>query len=431
MPTRSPRSRACAPLADPAPAVARIPTICDEPLVVPAQELEFGRWGGRFVSETLMPAVEQLAEAWRAASADASFRAEVDRILHDYVGRPTPLTAARRLAASIGGTCQVYLKREDLNHTGSHKLNNAIGQVLLARRMGKTRIIAETGAGQHGVATATACAYFGLPCVVYMGAVDVARQQLNVQRMRLLGAEVVAVESGSATLKDAINEALRDWVANVDGTHYVIGSVMGPDPYPTMVRDLQRVIGDEARAQLLEVAGRLPDAVVACVGGGSNAIGIFTAFVGDADVALWGVEAAGEGLDRRHAATISRGGAGVFHGMRSLVLQDEDGQLIEAHSISAGLDYPGVGPEHALLHERGRARYVSVTDDEALAALQRLARTEGILCALETAHAFAALPSIVTAARAAHAEPIVLVNVSGRGDKDMPTVIDRLGGAPR
>jgi tryptophan synthase beta chain len=382
---------------------------------------QFGEFGGRYVAETLMPAVEELAREWPRAWADPTFQAEYRQILAEYVGRPTPLTPATRLAAAIGGG-QIWLKREDLNHTGAHKINNCVGQVLLARRLGKTRIIAETGAGQHGVATATVCAYFGMPCVVYMGAEDVARQALNVFRMRLLGAEVRPVESGSATLKDAINEALRDWVANVADTHYVIGSVMGPDPYPLMVRELQRVIGEEARDQMLCEVGVLPNVVVACVGGGSNAMGIFTAFLNE-PVVLIGVEAAGEGLDKRHAATMSRGRVGVFHGMRSLVLQDNDGQILEAHSISAGLDYPGVGPEHAYLRALRRVRYTSIGDAQALAALQLLARTEGIIPALETAHAIAALPSLVAEfGSKAH----YLVNVSGRGDKDMHTVMSRL-----
>jgi tryptophan synthase beta chain len=383
---------------------------------------DFGEFGGRYVAETLMPAVEQLAREWPRAWADPEFRASYQTILRDYVGRPSALTPARRLAEAVGGG-RIFLKREDLNHTGAHKINNCVGQVLLARRLGKRRIIAETGAGQHGVATATICAYFGMPCVVYMGAEDVARQSLNVFRMQMLGAEVRPVTGGAATLKDAINEALRDWVANVEDTHYVIGSVMGPDPYPAMVRDLQRVIGDEAREQMLAATGRLPDAVVACVGGGSNAMGIFTAFVPDADVRLIGVEAAGEGLDRRHAATMSAGAIGVFHGMRSLVLQDDDGQIQEAHSISAGLDYPGVGPEHAWLRSQGRARYLAITDEQALAALVLLSRTEGIIPALETAHALAALPELIAELGT---EAIVLVNLSGRGDKDMHTVMQRL-----
>ena len=388
----------------------------------PAPSLEFGPFGGRYVAETLMPAVEALGEAWREAWPDEAFRAEYRRILKEYVGRPSPLTPAPRLAQRIGAA-RVLLKREDLNHTGSHKINNCVGQVLLARRLGKTRIIAETGAGQHGVATATVCAYFGMPCVVYMGAVDVERQALNVFRMRLLGARVVPVHSGSSTLKDAINEALRDWVANVDTTHYLIGSVMGPDPYPTMVRELHRVIGTEAREQCLEAGGSLPDVVVACVGGGSNAMGIFSGFLDDEGVDLVGVEAAGEGLHGKHAATMSKGALGIYHGMRSLVLQDDDGQLQEAHSISAGLDYPGVGPEHAWLRDTGRARYLSVTDEEALEGLRLLAQTEGIIPALETAHAVAALP------RLAQEDPsrTLLLNVSGRGDKDMHTVMAQQG----
>lgn len=385
--------------------------------------LQFGVFGGRYVAETLMPAVEELAEQWPRAWADPAFVDEYRAILRDYAGRPSTLTEASRLAAVLGmkDGGRLLLKREDLNHTGSHKINNCVGQVLLAKRLGKTRIIAETGAGQHGVATATVCAYFGLPCTVYMGARDVERQALNVFRMQLLGATVVPVEAGSATLKDAINEALRDWVAHVDDTHYVIGSVMGPDPYPTMVRDLQRVIGDECRQQVLALTGELPDAVVACVGGGSNAIGIFTAFVDDADVALFGVEAAGEGLEGKHAATMTAGKLGIYHGMRSLVLQDGHGQLQEAHSISAGLDYPGVGPEHAYLHESGRAKYLAVTDAQCLDALSQLARTEGIIAALETAHAFAALPAVLDAV--GH-DATVVVNVSGRGDKDMHTVME-------
>jgi tryptophan synthase beta chain len=384
---------------------------------------DFGQFGGRYVAETLMPAVEELARAWPQAWADPTFVDEYRTILRDFVGRPTPLTEARRIHEAIGGG-RIFFKREDLNHTGAHKINNCIGQVLLAKRLGKTRIIAETGAGQHGVATATACAFFGMPCTVYMGAEDVARQALNVVRMRLLGAEVRPVTSGSATLKDAINAALRDWVANVATTHYVIGSVMGPDPYPLMVRELQRVIGDEARAQILERVGRLPDAAVACVGGGSNAMGLFAAFVDDKDVQLFGVEATGEGLrSGRHAATIARGKVGVFHGMRSLVLQTEEGQLLEAHSISAGLDYPGIGPEHAHLHAIGRARYLGVSDREALAATEMLARMEGIIPALETAHAIAALPQIV---RELGKDAIILVNLSGRGDKDMHTVMSHL-----
>jgi tryptophan synthase beta chain len=387
--------------------------------------LQFGDFGGRYVAETLMPAVEELGRAWAAAWADPSFHAEYECILAQYVGRPSPVSPAPRLAAALGAR-RILLKREDLNHTGSHKINNCVGQALLARRMGKTRIIAETGAGQHGVATATVCAYFGLPCVVYMGATDVERQRLNVFRMKLLGAEVIPVTAGSATLKDAINEALRDWVANVDHTHYVIGSVMGPDPYPTMVRQLHEVIGIEARQQCLDLDGQLPDVVLACVGGGSNAIGIFSGFLDDASVALVGAEAAGEGLDGKHAATMARGAVGVYHGMRSIVLQDDEGQLLEAHSISAGLDYPGVGPEHAYLRAQGRAQYVSITDAQALTSLDLVARTEGIIVALETAHAFAALPQLV----AQDADRTFLVNVSGRGDKDMHTVMAQREGHP-
>jgi len=385
------------------------------PATVPGR---FGPFGGRYVSETLIPSLDQLAAAWAEASADATFAEELGRLLTDYVGRPTPLGFAGRLSAEIaketGKKVRIYLKREDLCHTGAHKINNCIGQLLLARRMGKTRIIAETGAGQHGVATATACALFGLPCEVYMGAVDVERQGLNVFRMKLLGAKVHAVKDGTATLKDAMNEALRDWVTNVRDTHYVIGSVAGPHPYPLLVRELQAVIGREARAQIQESEGRLPDALVACVGGGSNAM-----------VQLYGVEAAGDGVDTgRHAATLARGRVGVLHGARSYVLCDDDGQIAEAHSISAGLDYPGVGPEHSHLKDTGRASYLSVTDEEALAGFARLARTEGILCALESAHAIAALPAV--AAKLPDGA-VMIVNVSGRGDKDMGTIAKRLG----
>lgn len=396
--------------------------MADEPA---SPSLQFGAFGGRYVAETLMPAVEQLGLEWPKAWADASFQEEYRSILRDYAGRPSVVSEAKRLADVLGmkDGGRLLLKREDLNHTGSHKINNCVGQVLLARRLGKTRIIAETGAGQHGVATATVCAYFGLPCTVYMGARDVERQALNVFRMQLLGAEVIPVKAGSATLKDAINEALRDWVAHVDDTHYVIGSVMGPDPYPSMVRELQRVIGDECRTQVHALTGGLPDAVVACVGGGSNAMGIFAAFVPDAEVALYGVEAAGEGLDGKHAATMTAGKLGIYHGMRSLVLQDSHGQLQEAHSISAGLDYPGVGPEHAHLHATGRAKYLSVTDAQCLEALSVLARTEGIIAALETAHAFAALPEVLAEVGL---DATVVINVSGRGDKDMHTVMDAL-----
>jgi tryptophan synthase beta chain len=389
----------------------------------------FGPFGGRYVSETLIPSLDELVAAWAAAQADPAFTEELNRLLSDYVGRPTPLGFAARLSAEIsreaGRNVRIYLKREDLCHTGAHKINNCIGQLLLTRRMGKTRVIAETGAGQHGVATATACALFGIPCEVYMGAVDVERQALNVFRMKLLGAKVHAVKDGTATLKDAMNEALRDWVTNVRTTHYVIGSVAGPHPYPLLVRELQAVIGHEARAQIQETEGRLPDACVACVGGGSNAMGLFHAFVPDAKVRLFGVEAAGEGVDTaRHAATLARGRVGVLHGARSYVLCDDDGQISEAHSISAGLDYPGVGPEHSHLKDTGRASYLSVTDEEALEGFQRLARCEGILCALESAHAIAALPRV---ASALPADSVIVVNVSGRGDKDMGTISKRLG----
>ena len=385
----------------------------------------FGSFGGRYVSETLLPSLDELDAAWTKAVADPRFSAELDGLLRDYVGRPTPLGLAARLSAELGRGSRVYLKREDLCHTGAHKINNCLGQLLLARRMGKTRIIAETGAGQHGVATATACALFGIPCEIYMGAVDVERQSLNVFRMKLLGAKVHAVTAGTATLKDAMNEALRDWVTNVRNTHYVIGSVAGPHPYPTMVRDLQAVIGREARAQILAAEQRLPDACVACVGGGSNAMGLFHAFVPDAGVKLFGVEAAGDGLDTtRHAATLSRGRVGVLHGARSYVLCDDEGQILPAHSISAGLDYPGVGPEHSQMKETGRARYLAVTDEEALAGFKQLARTEGILPALETSHAIAALPEIVAALPESS---VIVVNLSGRGDKDMGTIAHALG----
>jgi tryptophan synthase beta chain len=389
----------------------------------------FGRFGGRYVSETLIPSLDELDAAWTAASKDPSFSEELDRLLTDYVGRPTPLGFAARLSAEVGREAgrnvRIYLKREDLCHTGAHKINNCLGQLLLARRMGKTRIIAETGAGQHGVATATACALFGLPCEVYMGAEDVERQALNVFRMKLLGAKVHPVTDGTATLKDAMNEALRDWVTNVRTTHYVIGSAAGPHPYPLLVRDLQAVIGREARAQIQEAEGRLPDAAVACVGGGSNAIGLFHAFVPDAGVKLFGVEAAGDGVEtQRHAATLSKGRVGVLHGARSYVLCDDDGQISAAHSISAGLDYPGVGPEHSFLKDSQRAKYLSVTDEQALAGFQRLARTEGILCALESAHAIAALPAV---AKMLPDGAIVIANVSGRGDKDMGTISKHLG----
>jgi len=384
----------------------------------------FGVFGGRFVPETLVPALEELIAAYDEAKRDGGFQNELDALARDWVGRPSPLYHAERLSESVGGA-QIYLKREDLNHTGAHKVNHALAQGLLARRMGKRRIVAETGAGQHGVATASVCAMLKLECIVYMGEVDVARQSLNVFRMRLLGAEVRPVSSGSRTLKDAINEAIRDWVTNVRTTYYLLGSVVGPHPYPEMVRDFQCVVGREARRQMLEQAGRLPDAVVACVGGGSNAIGIFHPFVEDRGVSLLGVEAAGHGVESgRHAATLTAGSVGVLHGTRSYLLQDEHGQVVEAHSISAGLDYPGVGPEHSYLKEIGRARYVSATDKQALEAFQLLCRSEGIIPALESAHA---IHGAVELARTLPKEKLVLVNLSGRGDKDMHTVADALG----
>ena len=376
----------------------------------------FGVWGGRFVPEVLMPAVDELAAAFDDAIADPSFLAELDDLRRSYAGRPTPLTLARRLSAELG--LEVWLKREDLLHTGAHKLNNALGQQLLAKRMGKPRVIAETGAGQHGVAAATACAYLDLDCVVYMGEVDTERQALNVARMKLLGAEVIPVKTGSRTLKDAINEALRDWVASVDTTHYLLGTAAGAHPFPAMVRDFCRGIGDEARAQSLELLGRLPDAAVACVGGGSNAIGLFAAFVPDTDVKLFGIEAGGDGYETgRHAATITAGQVGVLHGARSFLLQDEDGQTIESHSISAGLDYPGVGPEHAWLADTGRASYRPITDSQAMDAFKLLARTEGIIPAIESAHAVAGALQIAEEMP----QSTILVNLSGRGDKDMDT----------
>ena len=384
----------------------------------------FGPYGGRYVAETLIPALEELERAWRAARADRGYRRELDALLRDFVGRPTPLTHAAALSREHG--LDVWLKREDLCHTGAHKINNTVGQILLARRMHKKRIIAETGAGQHGVATATVAARFGMPCVVYMGSEDVKRQQPNVLRMQLLGATVVPVESGSRTLKDAMNEALRDWVTNVRETYYVIGSTAGPHPYPTLVRELQSVIGREARAQVRRQAGRLPAAVVACVGGGSNAMGIFSAFVRDSKVKLVGVEAAGEGLGgERHSATLAKGVPGVLHGSFSYVLQDASGQIQEAHSIAPGLDYPGVGPEHSFLKDSGRAKYVSVTDLEALGGFRRLARLEGILPALESAHAIAYLSRIRDEQKLKKGD-LVLVNVSGRGDKDLASVTPRL-----
>ena len=386
----------------------------------------FGPYGGRYVPETLMHALEELAAVYEAARNDPPFWAELDDLLRHYVGRPTPISEAPRLSEQVGA--RVILKREDLNHTGAHKINNTLGQALLARRMGKRRIIAETGAGQHGVATATVCARFGLECVVYMGEEDMRRQRLNVYRMELMGAKVVPVTSGTRTLKDATNEALRDWVTNVTTTHYIIGSVVGPDPFPRLVRDFQSVIGREARQQVLERAGRLPSTVVACVGGGSNAMGIFTAFLDDHDVRLVGVEAAGEGIGSgKHAATLSGGRPGVFHGSMSYLLQDADGQVQPAHSVSAGLDYPGVGPEHAYLKDTARVLYEAVTDREALAAFAALSRLEGILPALESAHAVA---WVLKSSRAPAGGELIVINLSGRGDKDVAMVAELTGATP-
>jgi tryptophan synthase beta chain len=391
----------------------------------PPTEGRFGPYGGRYVPETLMHALEELARVYDAARADPAFWAELDGLLKDYVGRPTPLTDVPRLSAEVGGGARVLLKREDLNHTGAHKINNTLGQVLLARRMGKRRIIAETGAGQHGVATATVCARFGLDCVVFMGEEDMRRQRLNVYRMELMGAKVVPVGSGTKTLKDATNEALRDWVTNVTSTHYIIGSVVGPDPFPRLVRDFQAVIGREAREQVLARTGRLPRTVVACVGGGSNAMGIFAAFLADREVELVGVEAAGEGMGSgRHAATLGAGRPGVFHGSLSYLLQDAGGQVQPAHSVSAGLDYPGVGPEHAYLKETGRVLYEAVTDRAALDAFAALSRLEGILPALESAHAVA---WVVAQRGRWAADDVILVNLSGRGDKDVALVAELTG----
>jgi len=392
---------------------------------LPDENGRFGQFGGRYVAETLMPLVLSLEKAYEDAKADPSFQSELDYFLEHYVGRPSPLYFAERLTDHFGGA-KIYFKRDELNHTGAHKINNCMGQILLARRMGKTRIIAETGAGQHGVATATVCARFGLPCIVFMGAVDVERQKPNVFRMKLLGAEVRAVTSGAATLKDAMNEALRDWVTNVDDTFYIIGTAAGPHPYPAMVRDFQSVIGKEARTQILEREGKLPDAIVACIGGGSNAIGLFHPFINDENVKLIGVEAAGEGLDKynRHAAALNGGRPGVLHGNRTYLLQDDDGQILEGHSISAGLDYPGVGPEHSFLRDTGRATYLSATDDEALEAFQLCSKLEGIIPALEPAHALARIGEV---AKDVGKGGIVLMNLCGRGDKDIFTVADALG----
>ena len=390
----------------------------------PDERGHFGQFGGRYVAETLMPLILELEKEYRAAKADPAFKAEFEGLLKHYVGRPSPLYFAERLTDHYGGA-KIYLKREELNHTGAHKINNCIGQILLARKMGKTRIIAETGAGQHGVATATVAARFGLPCTIFMGARDIERQKPNVFRMRLLGAEVRPVTSGAQTLKDAMNEALRDWVANVHDTFYIIGTAAGPHPYPELVRDFQCVIGTEARAQILEAEGRLPDLLIAAVGGGSNAIGLFHPFLDDPEVAMIGVEAAGKGIDSgAHAASLTGGAPGILHGNKTYLLQDEDGQITEAHSISAGLDYPGIGPEHSWLHESGRVQYLPITDAQALDAFQLCSQLEGIIPALESSHALAALEH---KAREMNHNQIIVVNVSGRGDKDIFTVADALG----
>lgn len=395
-----------------------------KPYDLPDSHGHFGPYGGTFVAETLIAALEELKAQYAKYQHDPAFKAEFEHELKYFVGRPSPVYHAKRWSDMLGGA-QIYFKREDLNHTGAHKIRNVIGQALLAKRLGKPRAIAETGAGQHGVASATACAYLDLECTVYMGAVDVERQALNVARMRMLGAEVVAVEHGSRTLKDAINEALRDWVTTVDTTHYLFGTAAGPHPFPTMVRDLVRGIGDEARAQCLELTGNLPDAAVACVGGGSNAIGLFTAFIGDESVALYGMEAGGDGVDTdRHAATISNGSVGVLHGARSYLLQDEDGQTLESHSISAGLDYPGVGPEHAYLAATGRAKYQAIADAEAMEAFELLCRTEGIIPAIESAHALAGSLKV---AKELGPDAVIVVNLSGRGDKDVQTAGEWFG----
>lgn len=390
----------------------------------PDERGHFGIHGGRFVAETLMPLILDVEKAYAEAQADPAFQAELDGYLKNYVGRPSPLYLAKRMTEELGGA-KVYFKREDLNHTGAHKINNCMGQILLARRMGKKRIIAETGAGQHGVATATVCALFGLQCVIYMGATDIERQQPNVFRMKLLGAEVRPVTSGAATLKDAMNDALRDWVANVHDTYYLIGTVAGPHPYPTMVRDFQCVIGDETKVQMQEAEGRLPDSLVAAVGGGSNAMGLFHPFLDDASVRIIGVEAAGHGVETgKHAASLTGGKPGVLHGNRTYLLQDEDGQIAEAHSISAGLDYPGIGPEHSWLYDMKRAEYVGITDDEALDAFHRFTRWEGIIPALESSHAIA---QAIKMAPTLPKDHLMVVNLSGRGDKDVNTVARAMG----
>ncbi|HZV17622.1 MAG TPA: tryptophan synthase subunit beta [Sphingobium sp.] len=407
------------------------PTLPNSLRTLPDERGHFGQFGGRYVAETLMPIILDLEREYRAAKADPAFQAEFDGLMTHYVGRPSPLYYAERMTqhyrkgAKPGHGAKIYFKREELNHTGAHKINNCIGQILLAIRMGKTRIIAETGAGQHGVATATVCARFGLPCTIFMGAKDVERQQPNVFRMKLLGAEVRPVTSGAQTLKDAMNEALRDWVATVDNTFYIIGTAAGPHPYPELVRDFQSIIGKEAREQILAAEGRLPDLLIAAVGGGSNAIGLFHPFLDDADVAMVGVEAAGRGIESgEHAASLTGGRPGILHGNKTYLLQDEDGQIAEAHSISAGLDYPGIGPEHSWLHESGRVTYVPITDREALDAFQLTCRTEGVIPALESSHALAALE---LKAQEMRDDQIIIVNVSGRGDKDIYTVADALG----
>ena len=390
----------------------------------PDEDGRFGIYGGRFVAETLMPLILELEQAFDESKTDPEFAADMDRYLSHYVGRPSALYLAERLTKHLGGA-KIYFKREDLNHTGAHKINNCIGQILLAKRMGKTRIIAETGAGQHGVATATVCALFDLPCVVYMGAKDIKRQAPNVYRMKMLGAEVRPVTAGSQSLKDALNEALRDWVTNVEDTFYIIGTVAGPHPFPAMVRDFQSVIGDETREQIMKAESKLPDTLVACIGGGSNAMGLFHPFLDDSDIEIIAVEAAGKGIDSgEHAASLSAGSAGVLHGNRTYLLQDDDGQITEAHSISAGLDYPGIGPEHSWLHDIGRAQYVSITDDEAIEAFQLCTRLEGIIPALESSHAIAHVMKIAANYPSDH---VIVMNMSGRGDKDLNTVAKATG----
>lgn len=391
---------------------------------LPDNDGHFGIYGGRYVAETLMPLILSVEKAYDEAQADPAFQAELDEYLKHYVGRPSPLYHAKRLSKHLGGA-KIYFKRDELNHTGAHKINNTMGQILLARRMGKERIIAETGAGQHGVATATVCALFGMQCVVYMGETDITRQAPNVFRMKLLGAEVVPVTSGSGTLKDAMNEALRDWVSNVDDTYYIIGTVAGPHPYPAMVRNFQKIIGEEVRQQMMDAEGRLPDSLVACIGGGSNAIGLFYDFLDDEHVTIYAVEAAGKGIEAgAHAASLSAGGPGVLHGNRTYLLQNEDGQITEAHSISAGLDYPGIGPEHSWLHDSGRVNYVPITDDEALEAFQLCTRLEGIIPALEPSHALAHVNKIAPTLPNDH---LLVMNMCGRGDKDVFTVAEALG----